>query len=343
MDPIEQILAQGRGASSGPGQSPQAAAFFQGQQTSLSRRKLDQDQQQIDAELSLLPIKIKEAQQNQEMKSLMIQKQIFERDNQIKAGKAALDGFSTLSSMIREGETSARVTAAYADVLAENPFLPTEVRQGMETIVKTYESDSVRRDLAADRVQTQEQIAEARNANAIALAQLNTGSREKVAETGAESREKVAAIRSEAQLAAAKLRLEAREKMKETANMADLDHLKDLEDEITKATTTQAIEKATKYYNIFLNKIQKADPTLGRESSFSSFLSRNLEPTIELLLGKKENQKKTPEELHKMAFDIINTDWTASQAAARKTKATPTTTNPVYNYDPANRKLTPAK
>ncbi len=125
MDPIAQILAQGRTESSGP--TPQYQAYAQGQQNALSRRRLDLEEQQqsraAEEQAAVLPLKIAQMKQAQELNSLSFQTQWQQHQALLEGGKDASNAFATMSSMMREDEDPARVDAVLADFLTKNSLL----------------------------------------------------------------------------------------------------------------------------------------------------------------------------------------------------------------------------
>lgn len=125
MDPIAQILAQGR--TQDEGQTPQYQAFVQGQQTSLQRRHADlqEREQQLreQEQAATLPLKIAQMKQQSELQSLNLQTQWQQHQALLNGGKDAANAFATMSSMAREDESPEHVSAVWADFLSANPLL----------------------------------------------------------------------------------------------------------------------------------------------------------------------------------------------------------------------------
>lgn len=159
MNPVAQILEQGRTVN---GDNSIAQAYLQGQQTSLSRRRLDQaDREQALQEQEqavMLPLKIAQLKQESELKSLSFQTQWQQHQALLDGGKDAANAFSKISGLARSGAPPEEMSAVYADFLTANPLLGESApAKALENMLSNYGRAKLLKENIDQRRETAEQ------------------------------------------------------------------------------------------------------------------------------------------------------------------------------------------
>lgn len=303
MDPIEQMLAQGRIGSAGPGPSPQFQAFEQGVQNSLSKRRIDQDQQKIDAEMQMLPLKIHEMQQRERMNSLTLQKQAWQQQDMTDSAEDFLKLGVDLDQVYKAPEYDPLKAASLLSSFGvKHPGATAMgVLKPLEEQAKVAETYALRKQTTEATIKSLDDRAAERNANLAAIAAMNAG-----------SREKVAGINAEARLAAVMKKQSDAQRL--FAPDAKLNHLQELYQKVLQAPTPEARADAIHWYDEYHALISKASNE-GKTPSEATFITQNYDSAYVTVTeqAKKDGKTLTPTEARDKTLELLKRDLQGMQ------------------------------